>query len=208
MSHETIREDWSKHSEGFQDLMSTYAQEYQWNQEPGQKLNKATKAWDMVQGKLLCCGLNGPKDWPQKWKTSQKNVLPKSCCVKLSRAANIYPWMDEKCELDGAYKIGCMDRIDHIVESASRHALIGVIANLILACIALIVAKHSEITQLSCAATNTTPQYQRFDGSVYVRQPVAHQVSFGKQPPVAPSLYPNAHGIEQDDAPPKYASGM
>ena len=207
MSQDAIREDWHKRSESFEELMSTYAQEYQWNQEPGQKLNKGTKAWDLVQSRLLCCGLKGPKDWPQKWKPSQKNILPKSCCIKLSRAINSPTYADDKCDLEHAFKQGCIERIDYIVESSSKYTLIDAIANLILACMALILASQRDNNQLSCAATNTTPQYQRFDQSVYVRQPGAHQVSFGKQPPVAPSLYPSVHGAEQHEAPPKYGSG-
>lgn len=206
MNYNSLKENWNKDSGKFQDLMSNYAEEYQWNQEPGEKLNKGTRAWDMVQGKLLCCGLSGPADWPQKWKTSKKNILPKSCCLKLSRAINQYHWMDDKCELGNAYKVGCMERITEVVDSSSRHAFIFAIFSLILACMALIIAKHSELNQLSCAATNASPQYQRFDGSVYVRQPAAHQVSFGKQPPVAPTLYPNANGVEHGDAPPKYGN--
>lgn len=201
---ESARDEWRERGKTFYDRMSDYALDYQFQPAPG-KLNKATKAWDLMQKSLFCCGLNSPKDWSQKWKMTSKDKLPKSCCLtQLSRAANQYSMYtgEAQCTLENAFDVGCYDRIDHIVENSARSTYVLALINVILAAFALLVARQSEREMELVRVAGANPQYQRFDGSVYVRQSgVSPQVNYTKQPPVAPSLYPDAYGV---DHPPKY----
>ncbi|KAL6255277.1 CD63 antigen [Pogonomyrmex barbatus] len=85
------------------------------------------QAWDKVQKKLQCCGIDGPIDW-----NNSAKKFPESCCNEN---------MQMICSYNTAYKEGCFSKLEMRVENNAT-ILIGVgigiafveIAGIILAC--------------------------------------------------------------------------
>ncbi|KAJ8974665.1 hypothetical protein NQ317_011982, partial [Molorchus minor] len=94
-------------------------------------------AWDNIQRKMMCCGVNGPSDWQDKGED-----YPHSCC---HGNGNPTDQVDSYCTNEGVgkylYKTGCYDRL-HMKVNSNAKILIGVgigiafieIAGIFLAC--------------------------------------------------------------------------
>lgn len=84
--------------------------------------NKSDRiAWDNVQTKLECCGVESPNDWPEKKR-------PITCCHKITDRAE--PPEDFHCKSaapgdDILYSTGCFDKLQMKAESNAK-ILIGV----------------------------------------------------------------------------------
>jgi len=80
-----------------------------------------TKAWNLVQTELTCCGVNSPADWHQS-KSMERPFLPESCCKAVE--------VSSMCRIDnetfGPYEKGCLEAFSHFL-----HANAGVIGTLI-----------------------------------------------------------------------------
>ncbi|XP_035739868.1 CD63 antigen-like [Vespa mandarinia] len=88
-------------------------------------------AWDNVQSKLMCCGVDGPNDWIMN--NAFIATLPPSCCMKMQNPCGIG-------SLD-VNKEGCFEKLKMRVQKGAT-ILIGVgigiafveVAGIILAC--------------------------------------------------------------------------
>ncbi|XP_015177858.1 PREDICTED: CD63 antigen isoform X1 [Polistes dominula] len=88
-------------------------------------------AWDNVQNKLMCCGVDGPNDWSST--NAYIGTLPPSCCMK----------MQNPCAIGSpdVNKDGCFEKLKMRVQKGAT-ILIGVgigiafveVAGIILAC--------------------------------------------------------------------------
>ncbi|XP_012251676.2 CD63 antigen-like [Athalia rosae] len=92
-------------------------------------------AWDNVQRKLECCGVDGPEDW-ETAKVIESGTLPTSCCEMTDT--------NSKCIMNGGIKVhtkGCYEELEMRVRNGAT-ILIGVgigiafveIAGVVLAC--------------------------------------------------------------------------
>ncbi|XP_020291393.1 CD63 antigen [Pseudomyrmex gracilis] len=89
------------------------------------------QAWDNVQKKLQCCGVDGPSDW-----TSSTLSFPSSCCMEDSQVIG-------SCQMGSTmmYREGCFNKLEMRVQKSAT-VLIGVgigiafieIAGIIFAC--------------------------------------------------------------------------
>ncbi|CAH1182540.1 unnamed protein product, partial [Phyllotreta striolata] len=74
--------------------------------------NKADKvAWDTLQSKLECCGVDGPTDWKRR---------PDSCCASSPRHCQDLVLLDSNL-----YSYGCFQELQSRAESSAK-VLIGV----------------------------------------------------------------------------------
>ncbi|XP_011267955.1 CD63 antigen [Camponotus floridanus] len=97
-------------------------------------------AWDNVQKKLQCCGVDGPNDWSPA--NGFMSNFPSSCCIQDDQLIN--------CRLDNvAYREGCFSKLEMRVHKGAT-VLIGVgigiafveIAGIILACCLAVAIKR------------------------------------------------------------------
>jgi hypothetical protein len=140
-------------------LMSIQPQYAWYSPEP----NNSTELWDEVQRTLECCGVHEPDDWkPFRPSNVPKDVLPATCCPALAVLATV----DDRCHANKAFKEGCMEHYREFKQYMSLAGVFDVAYYLMLAVLALSVARSS--SERSGAPAN---QYSRFDGSVYVRRP-------------------------------------
>ncbi|EFN60280.1 CD63 antigen [Camponotus floridanus] len=73
-------------------------------------------AWDNVQKKLQCCGVDGPNDWSPA--NGFMSNFPSSCCIQDDQLIN--------CRLDNvAYREGCFSKLEMRVHKGAT-VLIGV----------------------------------------------------------------------------------
>lgn len=204
---DSAKQVWRHHKNQFSERMEEMAKDYQWDKDSGKESNDATKVWNVIQRGLMCCGLSGPQDWSQKWKSSQRGVLPDSCCLILSRSLDRNSMVHKKmCKLDNAFQEGCLDSMQNFVDNQYMYTVIGSAMWLVLSIMALMIARRAEF-ELAASSNAPTTHYQRFEGSVYVRQPSVVPPSTVKQPAFAPShdgasLY--ASMTNDKGAPPKY----
>lgn len=153
-------------------------------------MNEANRKWDDLQH-LFCCGLKGPEDWLTLY-----DSYPYSCCFP-----PVGP--SETCNSgNGLLRTGCATRIEQVQRISIAISFIYIGIQLLLCLIACIVANF-QITgcQQVCARTNpATPQeYQRFGGSIYVRQPPVNEAYTPSPTEInkhATSYYPNASQVE------------
>ncbi|KAJ8913858.1 hypothetical protein NQ315_003767, partial [Exocentrus adspersus] len=80
-------------------------------------------AWDNIQQKFMCCGVEGPSDWKTR---GQQQVIPLSCCHAHEETGNE---IDNDCVNNGvgkySYKIGCYEKLKLQINSNAT-VLIGV----------------------------------------------------------------------------------
>ncbi|XP_077267954.1 CD63 antigen-like [Temnothorax americanus] len=97
------------------------------------------QAWDNVQKKLQCCGVDGPRDWVQ---TPTIGQIPPSCCADD---------MQKMCQISNAYNEGCFSKLEMRVQKGAT-VMIGVgigiafveIAGIILAvCLSMAIKRES-----------------------------------------------------------------
>lgn len=85
--------------------------------------NNDIMAWDNVQRKLHCCGVNGPADWVD---LSRNGTLRTSCCRpeliddRSNDCKEAYPLFKDKY-----YQEGCVNKLKDKVDNNAR-SLIGV----------------------------------------------------------------------------------
>jgi len=67
--------------------------------------NGVTKAWDLIQTELTCCGVSGPSDWHNDQTAFKSPFLPESCCAAVQ--------LQSLCRIDnktfGPYEKGCLE---------------------------------------------------------------------------------------------------
>lgn len=182
----------------FVNRMEEFAKHYNWNHHQ----NEATESWDVVQ-RLLCCGIKGPSDWDEVRPSSiPKNLYPSSCCLS-SNAEDPFGRTELCSEKDGLFKTGCLERIQNLEAFYMLAQCIFILFQMGLCIIACVVGNF---TLNSCSNRNNSnsnggargvlppPQgYQRFSGSVYVRQPAVNEM----YQPKAPPMYPDATSVEK-----------
>ncbi|XP_019880218.1 CD63 antigen-like [Aethina tumida] len=125
---------------GIKDLMSKSMDNYE--------VSKSDRiAWDNLQSKLECCGVDGPNDWP-------KDKRPLSCCHAPREGAEPPTAVHCRNALAGddfLYSYGCFDELQMKADKASK-VLIGVgigiafieIIGIILACWLASAVKNKE----------------------------------------------------------------
>lgn len=94
--------------------MKQYATIYDWKQDgsANESSIRATKAWDSIQ-KLLCCGLDGPKDWDLvRPKELPSHLYPSSCCLLNSNLLSEYPNLCQKSRI--IHDQGCSNQIQYL----------------------------------------------------------------------------------------------
>lgn len=193
-----------------QKQMSEYSKTYVWDSSSLLK-GKPNKFWDTLQV-LGCCGLKGPKDWDKERPHGiSSSTYPRTCCP-----LNYHQTCTKN---DDLYETGCNDLIRDF-EKFTILSVCGVIVfQVILGIFAFIVAYLSlgqpsapgsrSPNMLETGNTNLGHGYQRFSGSVYVRQPPTNESFEPKAPTLYPSV-PTAHDLEKEysAAPPVYGSVM
>lgn len=135
------KEWWALERERVAETMEEYAYKYQWNLSPGLKRSVETNVWDSLQRRLTCCGWLDPRDWTNKWKNFRRDTLPQSCCLIIPRLFERDQAEPRKCTLEGAYTVGCMERLDNLIGSWLSSKLANAVMYLILACWAFLLAK-------------------------------------------------------------------
>lgn len=172
--------------------------------------NRATTRWDNLQ-KLVCCGIEGPGDWMKS-----RGSIPPSCCVPKPLTvlmSSLRFEFSSKCESDTVLiRTGCNERIVAI-ETVSIAVYFFYIALQLILCLMAFVLGTCQINATNKPVspnTSVTPgnsQYQRFDGSVYVRQPPVNEAFQTVEEKRPKSYYPDARQVEQGKfsaPPPEY----
>lgn len=191
----------------FVSRMQEFAKHYNWDH----KQDDATETWDVVQ-RLHCCGISGPNDW-DKVRPSDipSDKYPSSCCLSSDPD---YPFIrKDLCgSKDEIFKTGCLERVQDLEAFYLLLQCIFIAFQMGLCIIGCVVGNFTLGANRDNSAFNSTinarglsqqqppPQgYQRFTGSLYVRQP-----------PIAPPLYyPDAHSVEKtayNAPPPSYGT--
>lgn len=67
----------------------------------------SSEAWDIMQTKMMCCGVNGYKDYMQLGRISvdQNTVVPVSCCAMRQRDSMPVPDNLSQCQLDARQNV-------------------------------------------------------------------------------------------------------
>jgi len=103
-----------------------------------------TKAWDFVQKRLECCGVNKKDDWLEETKLTGP---PLSC--------NCMPMGNDDCDVDGKWSIGCLTRLEEeviydmldIITAAFIVAVVQVIGVITACCFAKRLKKKGDLFQ-------------------------------------------------------------
>jgi CD63 antigen len=69
----------------------------------------AQRAWSLVQGELVCCGINSPNDWRPIFKNK---TVPAMCC-------HLLPKDVKTCTTDYAAQIGCLPKLYEFLDNKS-----------------------------------------------------------------------------------------
>lgn len=82
----------------------------------------ATNAWDAMQTKLHCCGIDSYKDWANLTMIDNDSV-PESCCINMEKGCG----EGAITKPDTLYQQGCLDKLkDIVVENAVVVGAVGV----------------------------------------------------------------------------------
>lgn len=200
-----------RENDKFTSRMQDFAENYNWDHHN----NEATETWDVVQ-KLRCCGIKGPADW-DKVRPHQvpSNKYPSSCCPS-TNPDDPFDRIDLCTEQDGLFKTGCLEMVQKLEAMYLLAQCMFIAFQMGLCIIGCVVGNF---TLRSCSNRDTSNSnagirgvlppplgYQRFSGSVYVRQPPVNETYEPKSPP----MYPDAHSIERTTTynapPPSYGS--
>lgn len=90
---------------GFQNTLETYETSLD-----------SRHAWDLIQGELNCCGVNGPSDWMRVY---QNGSLPRDCCT-------VMPLDMKECTVMYAQPNGCLPELLQLLQT--KPLVIGGIA--------------------------------------------------------------------------------
>lgn len=202
-----------RENEKFVSRMQEFAKYYNWDHHD---YNEATKTWDNVQ-RLQCCGISGPADWDKvRPDQIESNKYPSSCCLS-NNLDDPIGRTDLCTNQDELFTTGCLERIlklegDFFI--AECMFIIFQMALCIIACVVGNLTLRDSSNRINNSNSNAgirgvlpAPQgYQRFSGSVYVRQPPVNEM----YQPKAPPMYPDVHSIEKTTTynapPPSYGS--
>lgn len=199
--------------------MRDLASQYNWNANEFDPFDQKEpeRAWNKLQ-KLMCCGIKGPEDW-NKYRPSgvPKDEYPSSCCFTSTAFSK-----SRLCHKSEVFDTGCFERIQQIESFGVALTCLFIGYQLILCILACIVgnfnferrspaAQNAEAGQTNRSGYHLpSTEYQRFEGSVYVRQPPVnsefHQPSMKAD---LPPLYPNANDVERTTylgPPPSYGT--
>lgn len=208
MSPGRIAEQNEKFIRRFKDFMDDYS----WDADSH---SEATVAWNKLQ-KLMCCGLKGPDDWASRRpKGFPDNSYPSSCCfmpVKRVLSGESY------CKYD-VFETGCQEQVLTIQKISEACSYLFVVFHLALAVFSWVVGNchldaqrpaHQAGSATNNRSGNMPTEYQRFEGSVYVRQQPAYEQQYTPSAkPHAPPLYPNIGDVEKSayaPPPPSYGT--
>lgn len=200
--------------------MDKFLDDYDWRHSSSSE-NKATQNWDNLQH-LLCCGIKGPNDW-NKYRPSSvpKDAFPSSCCLHNNQPdpfnSNEFCYKDNKS--GKLFEDGCQERLNQIAAVTMMVSFQFIVLQLFLCIVACIVGtldlegcNHSSRNPVAMenatARVYSPQQYQRFESSVYVRQPPVNQdyLTHGNDKYVMPPVYPDL-SREQNVPPPSYGTG-
>lgn len=127
---------------------------YQFEVNPkSRSVNEATRKWDSLQSKLVCCGLHSPDDWP-RWnkQTRDQDLFPRSCCNVLMYFDSNYG--DGKCHKRHVTPYGCLDRLELVAKFSVYGALLDVGYYFIVALLAVSEVKLLTTSQQTAANDN------------------------------------------------------
>lgn len=197
-------DDLHKDNERFAMRMNRLAKNYSWSlNEPLYGESEANRAWNKLQ-RLQCCGLKGPDDWKKNRPGKVADDLyPSSCC-----ALSLLETKTTYCEKEVVFTVGCMERIHQLDELNLVITYIYIAYQLCLCILAYVVGNfnldRSNQTRTTGEVGNNNrsnyrlpAEYQRFEGSVYVRQPPVNEQHHHVTKSDLPPLYPNVHEIER-----------
>lgn len=191
--------NWDHEAEQFTKRMQENAKDYQFDLKPTDEPNKATKAWDFLQRGFRCCGMKDYHDWEQwtSFMLLRSKRLPSSCCVGMPRG------LDNTCSADSPmlFRNGCSEKVAMMLQASILSSFMQSIWYLVLAAIAIVVAKKHDPDHGSTSANQvvSSNQYERFQGSVYVRQPAMNEAYMAnKDGP----MYPDVSSAEKGPTPP------
>lgn len=195
-----------KENEEFGARMRDLAEQYTWSQDWLYGQNEADRAWNKLQ-KLFCCGLNGPDDWVKNRPSKvPSDSYPTSCCLHGGHSPifELRPSV-KYCRKNEVFGVGCMERVQQIEAFSLLFCCLYIAYQLALCILACVVgnfnlerprpAQNPEAGNTGRSGYAPT-EYQRFEGSVYVRQPPVnehHQPTKADLPP----LYPSIHDVER-----------
>lgn len=207
-------------NEKFFGRLHNLIKDYTWN--PDSNL-EADATWNKVQ-RLMCCGLKGPDDWKKHRPSGfPDDSYPSSCCLIPSRKLTGNLFDDNTftyfCERPNVWETGCQEQVQAIQKLSLVFSYLFVVFHLALAMFAWIVGNchldpQRPVYQAHSAAHNRSghlpTEYQRFEGSVYVRQQPSYEQQYTQTAkPHAPSLYPNVGDVEKNTylpPPPSYGT--
>lgn len=111
-----------------------------------------TKAFDIIQTELMCCGASGPQDWSDSYFSGVdmgvipvddfEYRVPKSCCVFTEAGHNpckVPPKLKSRETFpDTIHKTGCAKKMMHVIQEHNIQVLIVVIGILLIEVLAMI----------------------------------------------------------------------
>lgn len=136
--HLSLAVNWTEKNKAFFELLEEHSADYQWHLAPGEAPNEATRTWDALQRRILCCGLRGPEDW-SRWSGVIKSTgpVPESCCFSWIVELGQRPGIPlGKCHIRDAFPEGCLKQVENVLVQTYGHSMLASGCYLLLAALA------------------------------------------------------------------------